>query len=139
MPRLIKPARLAALGAVGLAAVAAAGSAPVATTAAAQTRECFRALDWRGSSSGGPRDLYIRVNQHDVWHLGLAQDCPGARIPGAVRIDDLVTGNNEICSPADLQIRVAPQGFPNATACIVATMNRLTPEELKALPRKAIP
>ena len=35
-----------------------------------------------GTSSGGPRDLYVRVGMKDVYHLGMAQDCPGARYPG---------------------------------------------------------
>jgi hypothetical protein len=126
----------------GLAVAAlAAASAPVSAPAAgAQTRQCFRTNDWRGSSAGGPRDLYARVNISDVWHLALAQDCPGARYPGPVSIGDVVSGvSNEICSGVDLQITVMPRGGSNATACIVKSINKLTPDEVKALPRKAIP
>ncbi|MGZ3275771.1 MAG: DUF6491 family protein [Caulobacteraceae bacterium] len=121
-------------------AAAAAASAPFASTAGAQARQCFRASEWHGSASGGPRDLYIRVNLNDVWHLALAQDCPGARYPGPVSIGDVVSGaSNEICSGVDLQITVMPRGGSNATACIVKSIDRLTPEAVKALPRKAIP
>jgi hypothetical protein len=138
MGRSNKAARLAAAAALVLAAAAA--SAPLAvSSASAQGRQCFRAQDWHGSSSGGPRDLYIRVGMHDIWRLAMAQDCPGARYPGPVSIGDLVTGSNEICSAVDLQISVMPQGGSNATACIVKSINKLTPEEAKALPKKVVP
>jgi hypothetical protein len=119
----------------------AAASVPMsASTASAQARQCFRANDWHGSAAGGPRDLYIRVNIHDVWHLALAQDCPGARYPGPVSIGDVVSGgSNEICSGVDLQITVMPRGASNPTACIVKSIDKLTPDAVKALPRKAIP
>jgi hypothetical protein len=123
-----------------VAALAAASVPFSATTAGAQPRQCFRANDWHGSSAGGPRDLYVRVNINDVWHLALAQDCPGARYPGPVSISDVVSGGtNLICSGVDLQITVRPRGGANATACIVKSINKLTPVEVKALPKKAIP
>ncbi len=92
-------------------AAAAAASVPLAvTTAAAQPRACFRTNDWLGASAGSPRDLYIRVNISDVWHLAMAQECPGARFPGPVSIGNVVSGiSNQICSPADLQITVKPR------------------------------
>lgn len=132
--------RLTPWAGLALAAAAAASAPLAASSAGAQARECFRANDWRGSSAGGPRDLYVRVNINDIWHLALAQDCPGARYPGPVSISDVVSGvSNEICSGVDLQIRVKPRGGSDATACIVKSINKLTPEEVKALPRKAVP
>jgi hypothetical protein len=57
-----------------------------------------------------------------------------------VSIGDLVSGpSNEICSGVDLQITVKPRGGSHATACIVKSIAKLTPEEVKAIPRKAIP
>jgi len=132
------PLHLAAASILALVGLIAAASTPVGG-ASAQQRSCFRAMDWRGSSAGGPHDLYVRVGMHDVWHLGMTQECFGARSPGAVRISDVVRGSNEICSPADLQITVAPQGSSFSTPCIVTSMNRLTPDEVKGLPRKAVP
>ena len=131
-------ARLAAVSALVLLASA---SAPFGVSAAgAQSRECFRAMDWRNSSAGGPRDLYIRVGMKDVWHLALAQDCLGAAFPGPVSVSDVVSGNsNEICSGLDLQITVKPLGGSNATACIVRSIDKLSPDAVKALPRKAVP
>ena len=132
------PARLAAAAALVLAAAVA--SAPLAVpSASAQSRQCFRAQDWHGSSAGGPREIYIKVGMKDVWRLDMADDCPGARFPGPVSIGDLVTGSNEICSGVDLQITVAPLGGSNHSACIVKSINKLTPEEAKALPKKVAP
>jgi hypothetical protein len=126
----------------GLAAAAlAAASVPfTASTAGAQPRQCFRANDWLGASAGSPHDLYIRVNIHDVWHLAMAQECPGARFVGPVSIANVVSGvSNEICSPADLQITVKPRGSGVAAGCIVTSIEKLTPDEVKALPKKAVP
>ena len=126
----------------GLAAAPlAAASVPLsASTAGAEARQCFRANDWRGSSASGPRDLYVRVNINDIWHLAMAQDCPGAQFPGPVSISDVVSGiSNEICTGLDLQITVRPRGGSHSTACIVQSINKLTPDEVKALPKKAVP
>ena len=127
----------AGLAAAGLVAA----SVPIgASTAGAQTRQCFRANDWHGASAASPRDLYIRVNINDIWHLALAQDCPGAQSPGPVSLTNVVSGpSNEICSGVDLQITVRPRGGSHSTACIVKSINKLTPDEVKALPKKAIP
>jgi hypothetical protein len=70
----------------------------------------------------------------------MAQPCPGAEFPGPVSMSDVVSANsNEICSGADLQVTVKPRGGSNATACIVTSMTKLTPDEVKALPHKATP
>jgi hypothetical protein len=129
---------MAAASAVLLLATA---SIPLAASSAgAQPRQCFRANDWQGASAGSPHDLYIRVNISDVWHLAMAQECPGARFVGPVSITNVVSGvSNEICSPADLQITVKPRGAGVPTACIVTSVEKLTPDEVKALPKKAIP
>jgi hypothetical protein len=132
--------RLAPWAGLALAAAAAASVPLAATTAGAQTRQCFRSNDWLGASAGSPHDLYIRVNINDVWHLEMAQECPGARFPGPVSIANVVSGpSNQICSPADLQITVKPRGSGVAAGCIVTSMQKLTPDEVKALPKKAIP
>ncbi len=126
----------------GLAAAAlAAASVPLsASPAGAQARQCFRANDWHGSSAAGPRDLYVRVNINDIWHLAMAHDCAGAQFPGPVSISDVVSGiSNEICTGLDLQITVRPRGGSHSTACIVQSINKLTPDEVKALPKKALP
>lgn len=128
------------LAAIALAAASAASVPLAATSAGAQNRQCFRTTNWQGASAGSPRDLYVHVNVSDVWHLALAQDCPGAQFPGPVSISDVVSGtSNEICSGVDLQITVKPRGGSHSTACIVKSINKLTPEEVKALPAKARP
>jgi len=131
----------ASLAVLSLAAATAA-SVPfaAATSAGAQNRQCFRANDWQGASAGGPRDLYVLVNVREIWHLALAQDCPGAQSAGPVSITDVVSGpTNQICSGVDLQITVKPRGGSHSTACIVKSINKLTPDEVKALPKKARP
>ena len=138
--RARRSARFAAMAALGVLGAAMVASAPL-TQASAQgkARQCFRAQDWQGTTSGGPRDLFIRVGMKDVWHVGLTQDCPGAAYPGPVRVIANITGSNEICAAADMQISVSPQGFSNSTSCIVGSLDKLTPAQIAALPRKAVP
>lgn len=134
----MRPAHIAA--AAGLVLLSAASAPFAASAAGAQSRACFRTSEWHNSSSGGPRDLYFQIGVSDVWHAEMAQDCPGARYPGAVSIGDIVSGvSNEICSGVDLQLTVKPLGGGNATACIVKSIEKLTPDQIKALPRKARP
>ena len=132
--------RLTPWAGLALAAAAAASVPFAATSAGAQARACFRANDWHGTSAASPRELYARVNINDIWRLTMAQDCPGALSPGPVSVGDIVSGpSNEICSGVDLQITVRPRGGSHSTACIVKSIQKLTPEEAKALPKKAIP
>lgn len=132
--------RSLALAGAGLIALAVTASAPPRASAEDKTpQECFRANEWQGTTAAGPRDLYLRVGVREVWHLGLAEDCPGAMSPGRVRIDDLVTGNGLICTPYDLQIAVAPSGFSHSTPCAISELHHLTHLEAEALPRRFIP
>jgi hypothetical protein len=132
--------RLIPCAGLAVAGLAAASVPFFAPAAGAQARQCFRSNDWLGASAGSPHDLYIRVNISDVWHLGMAQECPGARFVGPVSIANVVSGGtNEICSPADLQITVKPRGSGVAAGCIVTSLEKLTPDQVKALPKKAIP
>ena len=132
--------KLGPFAALALATAATASVPFAASTAGAQTRQCFRAMDWHGTAAGGPHDLYARVGMHDVWHLAMTQPCPGAESPGPVSMSDVVSpDSNEICSGVDLQVTVKPRGGSNSTACIVTAMSKLTPDEVKALPRRATP
>jgi hypothetical protein len=124
--------------AVALLALATAGPVAMSAEAKAAT-QCFRAQDWRGSSAGGPREAYIRVGTKEVYRLNFAQDCAGARYPGPVQINNLVSGSNSICSPADLDITIGPRGSSFYTACIVSDITKLTSAEVASLPNKVIP
>jgi hypothetical protein len=132
--------RAAPIAALIILGLAAAGSAPVGTPSAkADARTCFRARDWQGTTAGGPHDLYLRANISDVYHLTMKQECFGAREPGQVRVDSLITGSDELCSPVDFDIRVGPIAGEPPTPCIVTGIEKLTPEQIKALPRKVVP
>jgi hypothetical protein len=135
--RRLSSVALAGLGLIGLAVTA--SVPPAASAADKKPQECFRANEWQSTTAGGPRDLYLRVGMREVWHLVLAEDCPGAMSPGPVRIDDLVTGNGLICTPYDLQIAVAPSGFSHSVPCAISEIHHLTHLEAGALPRKSIP
>lgn len=132
--------RLAAGGA-GLAILALTASAPMAAAPAADAPApaCFRVDQWEGTTAASPRDLYIRVGAHDIWHLGMAEECSGALSQGRVRVDAFIVSGGFICKPSDLELSVAPSGFSTAFPCTVGEMHKLTPDEAAGLPKKWIP
>ena len=132
------------LAKLALSVAVVAAAAPLASSVQAQqskpAQQCFRAQDWRGARAAGPREMYLRVGMRDIYRVAFAQDCPGARVPGQVRIENLISGpTNLICATTDLDIWVAPIGSPMSTPCIVDHFTKLTPDEVKALPKKVLP
>ena len=130
-----------AAGLAGLAILALTASAPLAAAPGGPVNpfECFRVDQWEGTTAASPRDLYIRVGHHDIWHLGMAEACSGAMSPGRVRVDAFIVSDGWICKPSDLELSVAPAGFSTAFPCTVGELHKLTANEAAALPKKWLP
>jgi hypothetical protein len=128
---------------LALAAALAAGSAlaaPASTGASkapAKGGQCFFSRDWNGWRAPDDRTIIIRVGLHDYYKLGLSNRCPELRDPAA-HIINIMRGSSTICGPLDLDLKVSTgQGF--ATPCLVKSMSKMTPEEVKATPKKDLP
>jgi hypothetical protein len=104
----------------------------------ASRRSCFYARNissWR--PSGDRSTVYLRVNVNDYYELKLLGDCP--HIDWAERIGIEHRGSSWICSGLDATL-IVPQGSGIGTLrCPVSTLRKLTPAEVKALPRQAKP
>ncbi len=137
--RALSPVRLGVIALVGALATASGASAQPQSKPAVPARQCFRAQDWRGSTAVSPTEMLIRVGARDIYRVNFAQDCPGMRFAGPLKIENVVMGNNQICSSVDLDLWIGPQGSSFTTPCIVDRFSKLTADEVAALPRKSLP
>lgn len=120
-------------------AVAGATAAAAATGAPAAKRSCFYSSEWRSWSSPSSDTLYFKLNNGDVYRVGLAgrADGPSLKGPG----DFLVLkarGSSSICSPLDLDLSVAnTSGFKSPV--LTQSLTKLSADEVAAIPKKYRP
>ena len=113
--------------------------AAVAFSAAAQTpapakpqSSCFRTSQLRNHTLSD-KTIYFDVNGQSVYRFETSGGC----LAGVNSTDPIVmsnqTGTGLICNKMDLNISV------RGARCIVASMTKLTPEEVAAIPRRVRP
>ena len=128
--RRIVPAALA----LGLAAsVAAAAPAPSQTKPAGGA--CFWSRDITNWREVGERQVNLEIRSRDVYRLDLAVDCPSLHFAHQSLILDAGGVGGPVCASSLADVIVPGQ----AIRCPVATITKLTPEEVKALPKKERP
>jgi hypothetical protein len=123
-------------GPAGKAAV----SAPPGVDAAALTStgagKCFYRRDVRNHTVGDAHTLYFDVAGREVWRVQMSNPC----LASAVSSDPLIirndTGGQSVCRPIDLDITVSAGG---PLKCIVSSIQRLSPAEVAALPKRTRP
>lgn len=133
---------LIAAATLGLSSAALAGSEPKtpsdpsdAKAAASVQKSCFFRRDVHGFAAPDDKTLYLRVRAKDVYKLDMKGRCPELDWEHRIAIDS--RGSSAICSAIDITILVKnPIGV---SRCSVATLTRLTPEEVAALPKKSRP
>jgi len=112
-----------------------AGAAVQAEEAAAPpVRNCFSITDWRGwRASETDKDvLYIKVRLHDVYKVTLTDAEPFLRAPD-VHLVSKTWGPDTVCNPHDLDLKLADY-HGVTTPLIVKAIQKLTPDEVAALP-----
>jgi hypothetical protein len=116
------------------------GSLLVALPALAASRGdgCFLANDWQGWKSPSPNVIYIRVRPNDVYRLDLSAGSWQLQNPG-VHLVNVVRGSNWLCSPLDFDLELRDDHGVMQQPLIVKSMERLTPDEVKAIPTKFRP
>jgi hypothetical protein len=132
----IKTAALAAL----LAATAASGAVALEPDAAlakpAQShRDCFWSRSVSSFAAPNENVVYLRVGVRDVYEADLFGPCPDVDWNQAIAL--ISRGSSFICSGLDAEIvthsTIGPQ------RCPVRNIRKLTPAEVAALPKRAIP
>jgi hypothetical protein len=141
------PARAAVLG-LALAAYAAGGAQaaqdsiygnqqPAQNGKSGSGRSCFYARNISSWRAADRSTVYLRVNVNDYYRLTLLGDCP--HIDWAEHIGVEHRGSPWICTGLDAML-IVPQGAGlHPLRCAVSNLRKLTPAEVKALPRKDKP
>jgi hypothetical protein len=114
---------------LGLGAAAFAASAP--------PRACFElnsSTSWRVA---GPKLIYIRSRVNEIYRLDLVDGSPTLQSPFAHLIF-IAKGTSTICSPHDFDLEVS-NGAGFRRPLFIASITRLTREEVAALPAKDRP
>jgi len=123
-------ATLAAAPAVSTAAPAAQADPARAST------PCFRLSDLGGHTIASSDTLYYSVRRKEVYKFTFSGSC----LAGVTTSDPLVLeplgASSQICKPMDLNLGVAG---PISRRCIIKSIERLTPEQATALPKKLKP
>lgn len=141
MSKITHIARAALIGlaiAGGLSATAASaaqGDAP--TKAVKPARQCFYLSDWRGWTAPDKNTLYMKVRGRDVYRVDLAHGTNQLTWPG-VHLVSVIRGPDSVCHPLDLDLRVS-DGFGMPMPIRAKAITKLTPDEVKALPKKYQP
>jgi hypothetical protein len=131
------PLLLAAIGAFGLAGAAMAADKPApAQTTAKPVNSCFFSRDWNGWKSPDEKTIYIRVHISDIWRVDLEHGSSLLTWPSSHLIHE-VHGTDSVCTPLDLDLKVADDGF--VTPLFVKAVTRLTKEEVALIPKKDLP
>jgi len=127
---------LAIAGGLG-ASAASAAQGDVTTKPVKPARQCFYLSDWRGWTAPDKDTLYMKVRGRDVYRVDLSWGSNQLTWPGT-HLVSIVRGSDSICNPLDLDLRVS-DGMGFSTPIRAKTITKLTPEQVKAIPKKYQP
>jgi hypothetical protein len=125
---------IAAVVALAWLAPPAMADAPAAHT----TGGCFSSTDWSNWTSPSPKVIYLRVHMRDIYRLDLSVSSEMLQEPGT-HLVDFPMGSDWVCSPLDLNLSVAEDQGGMKERLFVASMTKLTPDQIQAIPRKDLP
>lgn len=114
-------------------------SAFAATTDKAPTPQsnCFLSQNWQDWRGASPDTIYLRVNVHDIWKIGLSGGTNMVTDPTNHLVNEL-RGSSWICNPLDLDLKIS-DGHGIIVPLFVKSLTRLTPEQVAAIPKKDLP
>jgi hypothetical protein len=94
--------------------------------------DCFFMSQWkRGWWAPTPDTIYIGLNSHEIYRVGLSSANQKLQWPD-VHLITLVREGDTVCSPLDLQLRLVFHGIPEPL--IPTSITKLTPDEIASLP-----
>jgi len=130
--------RKAALIAAALAAAAATGPAVSADKPAPMKngQQCFYTRMINGFAAPDDQNLYIRVSVNDVYHLTMFSHCQD--MDWDQRLGVVSRSGGFICDKLDVEVIAHARGL-GRQRCAVRAMEKLTPEQIAALPKHAKP
>ena len=81
--------------------------------------------------------LYIAVGQKDVWRISMSNSCLAAKWSSDPLITRTVGGSDMVCRPLDLDLKAGGSG--GVSPCIISKIEKMTPAEVAAIPKKLRP
>jgi hypothetical protein len=110
-----------------------------AAASAADTHDaCFLSSQWAGWRSPSPDVIYLRVDMNRIYKVELSSGSSMLQDAG-MHLVSRIEGSDWICSPLDLQLELADDHGGFREPLIVKSLTLLTPDEVKAIPRKYLP
>jgi hypothetical protein len=116
-------------------AAALAAEAP-ATPAKPAAPSCFFSTDWQNWHAASTDTIYLRVKLNDFYKVELSHGSYMLRDP-TVHLISIVRGTSSVCTPLDLDLKVSDGVM--IEPLFVKSITRLTPDEVKAIPKKDLP
>lgn len=135
---LQSPLSLAAAGVLTLCLAAsgtAAAKSPPEAGAATAKRQCFWTSQVNNFASSDDRIVNVRVGVKDVYQFEMLGRCND--VDWSQKIAVVSRGSSQICTGLDAEV-IAPSPI-GPQHCPVRSVRKLTPEEVKALPKRAQP
>jgi hypothetical protein len=127
-----------ALAAIAVLGAAGAAFAQPAATPAPTGKSCFFVNQFDTWKAPDNKTMYIKTTGNRYYRLDMAGTCSG--LTGiSPHLITTFRGGNTICSNLDWDLKVASAPGAPAVACIVKTMTEMTPDEVKAIPKKFKP
>ena len=119
------------------AAALSAGASQALAADPAPGRQCFRVSQMDGHTVGDPKTLYVGARNKDVFRIEMNGSCLAGASMGDPLVIETVGGNDLVCRPIDLSLKVA--GSIGLSPCIVKSITKLTPPQIASLPPKLKP
>ncbi len=110
----------------------------VGPSQAADNSACFRLSQMQGHTVADSHTLYVGVSgRHDVYRIGMSGACLAAKTDSDPLITRDLGGSDLVCKPIDLDLAVG--GMGGVSHCIVSDIQKLSPAQVAALPKKLKP
>lgn len=114
-----------------------AGASQALAQEPAPGRQCFRVSQMDGHTVGDSKTLYVGARNKDVFRIEMNGACLAGASMGDPLVIETVGGNDLVCRPIDLSLKVA--GTIGLSPCIVKSITKLTPPQIASLPPKLKP
>jgi hypothetical protein len=115
-----------------------ASAASAQPASAPPSNSCFFINQFQTWKAPDDKTMFIRVGTGRYFRLDMAGSCPA--LTGInPHLVTTFSGTNSVCSKLDWNLKVARAPGSPPEACIVSAMTELTPEEVKAIPKKFKP
>lgn len=108
----------------------------IAGVAHAAGEQCINTRLLETFAAPDTHTVYVRVAVNEVWRLDLMTNC--LELPYRLNIGlEGQRGDPWICHPVEATVINHGSGIPHR--CPVSAMHKLTPQEIAALPKNAVP